>query len=519
MGTEMAPLQGAAAAAAILAAAAAVHVGLRRLRCRLPLVLTRRRLGHLATHPDPALDRLIGVAVLPLMAGVWLGAIWLATDTSTALRAARAAGLGAGHMAITTPLFAIDDRPYALLDVLALPVALGVAWVVVGALTRLVQSRVLAAAGVARGAQETVGTLLRLVGGLLAGIVVLQAWGLDVRSLALVASVLGVGIGFGLQHLANNLVSGLVIGLERPVKPGDFVSVGDLQGTVERIGARSVEIVTRDRVSILVPNSHFLEQQVINWSHRDPTCRLHVPVGVAYGSDLRAVRAALFEAASRHPDVLADPPAAVALRSFADSALLFDLEVWTRKPQSQRRLVSDLNYRILAAFRRHGIEMPFSQHDVPLCSPDLSAIALAFARRHLGDEALAAARAALAPDAPPDDTGDLTTEVEPRTWNDDDLAAVVARLRGPSGLDIEDRRHLLSVYRRCFVGREAVDWLTHHEGLTRSDAVRLGQALVDRGTIHHVLDEHPFRDADLFYRFRADEGPAERGTSLTAGAA
>jgi hypothetical protein len=109
--------------------------------------------------------------------------------------------------------------------------------------------------------------------------------------------------------------------------------------------------------------------------------------------------------------------------------------------------------------------------------------------------------------------------VEPRTWNDDDLAAVVARLRGPSGLDIEDRRHLLSVYRRCFVGREAVDWLTHHEGLTRSDAVRLGQALVDRGTIHHVLDEHPFRDADLFYRFRADEGPAERGTSLTAGAA
>jgi potassium efflux system protein len=224
MGSEMGPLQGAAAAAATVAAAVAMHVGLRRLRCRLPLVLTRRRLGHPATDPDPARDRLIGVAVLPLRASVWLGAIWIATDTSAALRAARAAGLGALHMAFTMPLFAIDDRPYALLDVLALPVALGVAWIAVGALTHLVQSRVLAAAGVARGAQETVDTLLRLLGGLLAGIVVLQAWGLDVRSLALVASVLGVG--FGLQHLANNLVSGLVIGLERPVKPGDFVPSG-----------------------------------------------------------------------------------------------------------------------------------------------------------------------------------------------------------------------------------------------------------------------------------------------------
>src|SRR5262245_46865964 len=327
MGSEMSPLQGAAAAAAILVAAAAMHVGLRRLRCRLPLVLTQRRLGHLPTHPDPAFDRLIGVAVLAVTVSLWLGAIWLATDTSTALRAARESGLGAVHMAFTMPLFVIEDRPYALLDVLALPVALGVAWVVVGALTRLVQSRVLAAAGVASGAQETVGTLLRLVGGMIAGLVVLQAWGVDVRALALVASVLGVGIGFGLQHLANNLVSGLVIGLERPVKPGDFVTIGALQGTVERVGARSVEIVTRDRVSILVPNSHFLEQQVVNWSHRDPRCRLHVPVAVAYGTDIGVVRAALLEASGRQPGVLADPRPTVEFRGFGDNALLFELGV------------------------------------------------------------------------------------------------------------------------------------------------------------------------------------------------
>jgi small-conductance mechanosensitive channel len=505
MGLGMTPFHGALTAAATIAAATAIHLGLRRMRCRLPLLLTQRRLGHRPTHPDAALDRWVGLCLLPLTIGLWLGAFWIATEVFDALRASREVVVGAVDMALTMPLFAIENRPYALRDVLALPFALGLVWLLVGALTRLVQARVLAAAGVARGAQETVGTLLRLVGGTLAAIVVLQAWGIDLRSLALVASVLGVGLGFGLQHLANNLVGGLVIGLERPVKPGDFVSVGDLQGTVERVGSRSVEIITRDRVSILVPNSHFLEQQVINWSHRDPTCRLHVPVGVAYGSDVRAVRAALLEAASGHPDVLADPPPSVALQGFGDSALNFDLEVWTRAPHRQRQLVSDLNFGIESAFRRHAIEIPFPQRDLRLRSPDLAAIALAFARRHLGDDALAAAQAALVPDVRPDDPDDITTEATRRTWSVEELDAVAARLHGPAGVDIGDRRHLLTHYRRCFVGREAVDWLVRTERLTRCEAVRLGQVLVERGVIHHVLDEHPFRDADLFYRFRADE--------------
>jgi small-conductance mechanosensitive channel len=111
--------------------------------------------------------------------------------------------------------------------------------------------------------------------------------------------VLGVGVGFGLQHLANNLVSGLVIGIERPIKPGDFVTFGEFRGTVARIGARCVEIVTRDRVSILIPNSRFLEHEIVNWSHGDPTCRLQVPVGLAYGSDVATVRGALLDAAAR----------------------------------------------------------------------------------------------------------------------------------------------------------------------------------------------------------------------------
>ena len=138
-------------------------------------------------------------------------------------------------------------------------------------------------------------------------IVVLQLAGLDLSSLALVASVLGVGIGFGLQNIANNFVSGILVALERPVKPGDFVTIGTLAGVVDRIGGAARSIRTNDRVSIIVPDLKLLETELVNWSYGDPLVRLHVPVGVAYGSNVETARAALLDAADRHPAVLHDP--------------------------------------------------------------------------------------------------------------------------------------------------------------------------------------------------------------------
>jgi potassium efflux system protein len=498
--------------ASIVVAATTAQWAVWRLQRRLPLILTRRLRDTRATHPEPALGRRVALGLLPVWLGIWLLVGWVLTERLPALHALRRAVAGALRMAATMPLFELQNRAFSLLDVLVLPLLLAVVWLAMGAVARLLQSRVLGAAGVERGAQETLATLIRLCGTALGGLLLLQTWGVDVRSLALVASVLGVGIGFGLQHLANNLVSGLVIGLERPVKPGDFVRLGDLQGTVQRVGARCIEIITPDRVSILVPNSHVLEQPLVNWSHRDPTCRLYVPVGVAYGSDVRAVRTALLEAASRHREVVPDPRPGVAFRGFGESALLFELEVWTRRPARQRELVSDLNYRIEAALRRHEVTVPFPQRDLHLRSPDLSAIALAFARRHLGDAELDAARAALASSGRPPEAGDgdLATVTVRQSWDACELDALIERLRGTSGLDVCDRRHRFNTYVRCFVGREAVDWLVAREGLTRDEAVRLGQLLVQRDVIHHVLDEHPFRDADLFYRFRAEDPPAAR---------
>jgi potassium efflux system protein len=482
------------ALSALLAVAALVHWGLHRIERRLPLILTRRAQGPGATHPDPTSPR----AVERVAVG------WLTSERAPLLQAARDAGVAAVGSGLSVPLFTLNERSYSARDLITLPLLLGALWIVVSALTRLVQSHVLRAVGVDRGAQETFGFLVRYLLTFLGALVVLHLWGVDVRSIAIVASVLGVGIGFGLQNLANNFVSGLVIGFERPIKPGDYVRIGEFQGTIDRIGVRSTTIITRDRVSILVPNSKFLEEEVVNWSHGDPTCRVSVPVGVAYGSDVATVRAALLEAARGHPDVLADPRPHVELGAFGDSALEFELEVFTRNPRRQKDLISDLNFRIDAAFRRHGVTIPFPQRDLHLRSPELAEALAALTRRHFTDGELAAAREALAARERGNGAAEAPAPSDPTAALDDAaLDALVGRMRAPGGVAVADRRHLLAVYPQCFVGREAVDWIVEHEGLTRDEAVTLGQRLVERGGVRHVLDEHPFRDGNFFYRFGA----------------
>jgi hypothetical protein len=314
-----------------------------------------------------------------------------------------------------------------------------------------------------------------------------------VRSLAIVASVLGVGLGFGLQNIANNFVSGLVLNIGRPIQPGDFVVVGTFSGTVRRIGPRSTEILTSDEVAIVVPNSRFLEQEVVNWSHGDPYCRVHVPVGIVYGSDLSAARRALLAAAAGHPAVLRDPRPSVALRAFGASALELELLVWTSDPRRQDELKSDLHFLIHAALREHGVELAYADQRLHVCT------------------SCAAHAAEPAPIVP------VAAALErergrPEFWSDAELDAVADRLRGAEGVEIRDRRHRLTAYASCFVGREAVDWLVGREGLSRAEAVVVGERLLERGAIRHVVDERDFKDGHFFYRFR--NGELRSGISL-----
>jgi small-conductance mechanosensitive channel len=489
-----------------LLAGAAAHFALRRAGRRLPRALARRR-GVLPAGPAPT-PRALALAVVALQTLAWLASAWLATQQLPALREARGEAVSIVAQSLAAPLFALGDRSYTVRDVLVLPVLVIGIWIAASGLTTLFRSQVLEAAGVASGAQETLSTLLRYAVSLVGTVVVLQIWGVDLRSFAILASVLGVGIGFGLQSIANNFVSGVLINAERPVRPGDFVRVGEFVGSVERVGARSTSIRTLDRATILVPNSRLLEGEVVNWSHDDPVSRVHVPVGVAYGSDVQRVRHALLEVARSHRGVLRDPRPEVQLLRLGESSLDFDLLVWTADPRNQARLVSDLNFRIVSALRAAEIQIPFPQRDLHLRSPSLERALAAWTRRNLPEalegEAPATATEGVAVDR---NTTDLS-ELGPEDWSDVDLVAVAERMRGPMGVPVEDRRHLLSVYRRCFVGSEAVDWLADHAGLSRSEAVAFGQRLVDLGQIRHVLAEHGFRDGHYFFRFREDEAEA-----------
>jgi small-conductance mechanosensitive channel len=281
-------------------------------------------------------------------------------------------------MAFEKPLFRLGDMPYTAVDVLLLPALLAALWIGVGALTNLVRSRAARVLGRSSGASETAALLARYAFTFLGAIVIFQAWGIDLASFAIFASVVGVGIGFGLQNIASNFISGVLIGLERPIAPGDFVDVGEHRGTVQKIGARSTSILTLDRVTILVPNAHFLEREVINWSHGDPVSRLHVAVVGRLWLRHRLVRAAC-----SRPRIA--PRRCSAIRAACEltgwrGRLDFELLVYTADPKSRNRIASDLRYRLEQGLRAHGIEIPFPQTDVNL-PPELMRAALAFARR------------------------------------------------------------------------------------------------------------------------------------------
>jgi len=233
----------------------------------------------------------------------------------------------------------------------------------------LLRTRVLQVTRMTRGSQEIISIITKYGLIALATIILLQAYGLNLSSLALIGSALGVGIGFGLQDIARNFASGIVLLFERSVQVGDFIQIGDHLGVVEEVRTRSIVLKTLDRISIIVPNSRLLSEEVINWNHRRSVSRLHLPIGVAYGSDVKKVKAALLQAAEEHLEVLRNPPPQVFFTEFGDSSLNFELLIWTSDPSRQAPLKSDLCFRIEEIFREQQIDIPFPQRDINI-APD-----------------------------------------------------------------------------------------------------------------------------------------------------
>jgi len=218
-----------------------------------------------------------------------------------------------------------------------------------------------------RGARDALVTIVGYTGFTISLLIGLSIAGINITGLAVVAGALSVGIGFGLQSIANNFVSGIILLFERPIKAGDFVTVGDVEGFVKKISIRATEIETLDNQDMLVPNSELISGRVTNWVLHNPYGRLRIRVGVAYGSDINKVKDILEAVSHENKSVITDgrvsPPKALFM-GFGDSALEFELRVRIFDIKKRYDVVSELNFKIDEEFQKNRIIIPFPQRDI-----------------------------------------------------------------------------------------------------------------------------------------------------------
>lgn len=203
---------------------------------------------------------------------------------------------------------------------------------------------------------------------------ILQTTGLDLSFFTVLTGAIGIGIGFGMQAIFSNFISGIVILLEKPLKLGDRIDIGEVSGNVQSISVRATTILTNDNVCIIVPNSDFISKQVINWSHSGNIVRVSISVGVAYDSDPDKVQELLLQVANSEPGVLDSPAPTVRLTDFGESCLNFSLLVWTSDYNDNKgALKSLLNFSVLKLFKAENIRIPYPQRDVHIFAENSTA--------------------------------------------------------------------------------------------------------------------------------------------------
>jgi small-conductance mechanosensitive channel len=280
-----------------------------------------------------------------------------------------------GHIksVLDIPLFSAGTSPITIWTLVWLVILTLLLFSVTRWLKLWIVTRLLAKSNVELGVRLAVGAIIRYVILAVGLMVILQTAGIDLSTFTILAGALGVGVGFGLQNVTNNLVSGLILLLERPIKVGDRIEVGTVTGDVVNISLRSTTVVTNDNIAIIVPNSEFVSSRVTNWSYTDRDVRFNFPVGVSYRSDPELVRRLLLQVADQHPGVLKNPKPDALLLEFGDSSLNFMLRVWTRQYATTPGILrSELNFMIIKAFKERDIEIPFPQRDLHIRSGSLA---------------------------------------------------------------------------------------------------------------------------------------------------
>lgn len=395
-------------------------------------------------------------------------------------------------------MFQLGEETISLNRILTIALTIAALWIGVGWLVSILKSRLLPLTGAETSHQDTIAFFLQY--GLLSvgALLILNAGGVDFQSLALLLGALGVGIGFGLQNIVKDFICGLILIVARPIKVGELVQVGNFQGLVQRIGARTTDISNVERYIITIPNSRFIEGEVLNWN-RSGITRVKAYVKIPYGTDIDFVYKVLLAAAQvEHPDILRHPPPKVKFREYVENGLQFRMVAFIRDPLKQLEVRTHLYKQIEKYLRKYGVEVARRRQDIHLkdLEPEI----------YGGERSQTSAEDRL--------LSQEMLSIEPPSIKEEyDWEAISTAMGGENGVSIKDRRFHFKIFKNVFLGSEAVEWLMINERATREEAILMGELMLQQGIIHHVLDEHNFKDEPLFYRFYNHEVEANINTN------
>ena len=294
---------------------------------------------------------------------------WLGTFLGLATLISILASMFGGLDPITTAMdrvgFDLGEKRFSLLWVVTIAITILVLYTAARVVNRI--------AGHIIGSSDSLDPTQKLLGQKIAGVVVIvlaffigiDTLGIDLTALSFFSGAFGLAIGFGLQKTIGNLFAGIILLLDRSIKPGDVIAVGDSFGWVNKIGVRAVSVITRDGKEHLIPNEDLMTTPVENWSYSDRNVRMRIPLGVSYSSDMQLVQELLYRAVDEAPRVLKDPAPRIWMTEFADNSVNWEIRAWIADPEGgMGNIRGDVLMRVWTLFKEHGIEIPFPQRDL-----------------------------------------------------------------------------------------------------------------------------------------------------------